>query len=331
MGTVIFAILVLYMAFSVILAVFNLYYLRQMERQSRQPMDTDKFRQRLLDALEPAGEKAERRRIRWYVRAGSLGRFKEEMRSFRKENPALADAYFKKYAVDYMRLLPAIRETGLTERTIYARFVAENGINRAYKSEAFARGMIDLMDRSSMFLIQGVLCALASMGMPDAVDETFKVITERGYYCYSKNIAAALMKFSGPFEELLAVLIRYRHAYSVEIQCAILQVLRRQGSVYAGEMLALLKDESEDAEVRIEALRYLLRYPIRPAADYIASMISESKETNWVIVALGLRLLADFPGPENRVLLEGLADDPIWYVRQSAANSLEKMKKGARK
>ena len=241
------------------------------------------------------------------------------------------DAYFKKYAVDYMRLLPAIREAGLTERTIYARFVAENGINRAYKSEAFARGMIDLMDRSSMFLIQGVLCALASMGMPDAVDETFKVITERGYYCYSKNIAAALMKFSGSFEELLVVLIRYRHTYSVEIQCAILQVLRRQGSVYADEMLALLKDESEDAEVRIEALRYLLRYPIRPAADYIASMISGRKETNWVIVALGVRLLADFPGPENRVLLEGLADDPIWYVRQSAADSLEKMKKGARK
>ena len=69
MGTVIFVILVLYMAFSVILAVFNLYYLRQMERQSRRQMDTDKFRQRLLDALEPAGEKADLRIIRWYVRS----------------------------------------------------------------------------------------------------------------------------------------------------------------------------------------------------------------------------------------------------------------------
>ena len=198
MGYGLLNLLFVYMVFSLMLAVFRH---RENARRLLQAGRT-----RLRKALTEKGTRAERRRIRRFSMARYLGRFEEELKEVAAYDPALVRANLQKYEAEYMMLIEPIQKMVVTEKTMYARLVMKYGINADQKSAAFAAAMIRLMDRSSMFLMYNVLGALAVMGMPEALSDALKVMTEQGFYCYSKVITNALMWYAGSRNELLLLL-----------------------------------------------------------------------------------------------------------------------------
>ena len=174
MGYGLLNLLFVYMVFSLMLAVFNLVYLRQLKRERRHRENARRLlqagRTRLRKALTEKGTRAERRRIRRFSMARYLGRFEEELKEVAAYDPALVRAYFQKYEAEYMMLIVPIQKMGVTEKTMYARLVMKYGINADQKSAAFAAAMIRLMDRSSMFLMYNVLGGFGGHGHAGGVE-----------------------------------------------------------------------------------------------------------------------------------------------------------------
>lgn len=332
MGYGLLNLLFVYMVFSLMLAVFNLVYLRQLKRERRHRENARRLlqagRTRLRKALTEKGTRAERRRIRRFSMARYLGRFEEELKEVAAYDPALVRAYFQKYEAEYMMLIVPIQKMGVTEKTMYARLVMKYGINADQKSAAFAAAMIRLMDRSSMFLMYNVLGALAVMGMPEALSDALKVMTEQGFYCYSKVITNALMWYAGSRNELLLLLLKNQNEYNPEIRCALLEYARKEKGPYKRDILRILENGSENLEVRLEALRYFIKYPSIEAEEVVRKLLLERKTMDWRYAALGVKVLAAFPSAENRALVRTLTYDPIWYVHQNATEAWKQMERG---
>ena len=121
------------------------------------------------------------------------------------------------------------------------------------------------MENSTVYCRENVLRALSSLGNAQAVETALQVLNDGGYFHHHKLLADRLTDFTGDCEALAARLWRHKNAWSGEMMVAVVEFITNCSENYCETFLPLLRDEWEDLELRLCAMRYFRRHPYPPA------------------------------------------------------------------
>ena len=87
-------------------------------------------------------------------------------------------------------------------------------------------------------------------------------------------------------------------------------------------ILALMRDEREDLEVRLACIRYFMRRHWPAAEADLLKLVSDNDPARWEYQAIAATALSNYPGMEAVVTLKGCLSSPSWFVRNNAAKTL---------
>ena len=87
-------------------------------------------------------------------------------------------------------------------------------------------------------------------------------------------------------------------------------------------ILALMRDEREDLEVRLACIRYFMRRHWPAAEADLLKLASDNDPARWEYRAIAATALSNYPGMEAVEALKGCLSSPSWFVRNNAAKTL---------
>jgi len=194
-----------------------------------------------------------------------------------------------------------------------------------WTEEKFLYIFIDYLDDSNVYVRENVLQAIYSSGRIEWVVRIFGIFTEHEWFHHSKLIGDGLFRFTGDKKMLSLVLWSHRKEYTLSICLGIIQFITMSSDQFQEKMLHTSMNEYEDMEIRLGAIRYLSRYPYKPAEEILFGYLLH-KNHEFQLRVVAARALGSYDSKETiEVLKEGLSD-PNWYVRFNASESLIELK-----
>ena len=191
--------------------------------------------------------------------------------------------------------------------------------------EKFLYIFIDYLDGSNVYVRENVLQAIYSSGKIEWILRILGIFTDYEWFHHSKLIGDGLFKFNGDKKKLSLVLWSHRKEYSLSIYLGIIQFITLSSEDFQEKMLQTAMNEYEDMEIRLGAIRYLSRYPYKPAEEILFGYLLH-KHHEFQLRVVAARALGRYDSKETiEVLKEGLSD-PNWYVRFNACESLIELK-----
>ena len=143
-----------------------------------------------------------------------------------------------------------------------------------------------------------------------------------GEFHSPKLITEAALAFAGEATELEAELKERVGRFSPHTVAALVNYLRMAGLGDPDVILALMRDEREDLEVRLACIRYFMRRHWPAAEADLLKLASDNDPARWEYRAIAATALSNYPGMEAVEALKGCLSSPSWFVRNNAAKTL---------
>lgn len=184
---------------------------------------------------------------------------------------------------------------------------------------------MELLRSVNIYCRENTLKALYSMQRPEVVASALGIIDKNLSFHHPKLICDGLLFYEGEKEELKAELFKSFRDFSVQMRVNILNYFRF-GNVRCDEqMLAMLKNEEENCEIRFSAIRYFEKFPNEEARAVIYNLAENEEGRTWEFQAIATSALKSYPGDATfRILVRNLSSSN-WHVRQNSAISCEKL------
>lgn len=182
--------------------------------------------------------------------------------------------------------------------------------------------MLELVHSPSLYVRENALQAIYSIGDVECVINALWVLDESNYYHHHKMIADGLLNFSGDANQLGERLWDNFDRYSHRLQRVILDYFRFASPDHQERILKLLTSPSVDNELAYSCIRYLGKYPYPPAYPVLTGIIEKYQHTQWIYTAITASALVGYPGDRTVAILKALLQNPNWYVRSNASQSL---------
>ena len=173
------------------------------------------------------------------------------------------------------------------------------------------------------------IAALVSPAVGERVAQSFGALAEAiatlerdGEFHSPKLITEAALAFAGEATELEAELKERVGRVSPHTVAALVNYLRMAGLGDPDVILALMRDEREDLEVRLACIRYFMRRHWPAAEADLLKLASDNDPARWEYRAIAATALSNYPGMEAVEALKGCLSNPSWFVRNNAAKTL---------
>ena len=237
--------------------------------------------------------------------------------------------FTEKYIVDTFSVFESLTYRYISKDTLeiayFPYILYKYNILKHYESERLTLALFDLLRSVNVYCRENTLKALYSMQNPDIVARALKVIDTNLSFHHPKLITDGLMFYKGNKDELKTTLFTYFKDYSVQMRVNILNYFRFAGIKCDSEMLAILKNEKENREIRFSAIRYFEKFPSGDAEPVILNLAENLENRTWEYQAIATSALKSYPGDTTfRILVKNLSSSN-WYVRQNSAISCEKL------
>ena len=151
------------------------------------------------------------------------------------------------------------------------------------------------------------------------------MLNDGGYFHHHKLLADRLTDFTGDREALAARLWRHKNAWSSEMMVAVVEFITNCSENYCETFLPLLRDEREDLELRLCAMRYFRRHPYPPAHPVLLDCLNGATGANVDLAIVSAAVLDRYPGKDTVAALKRALCHRNWYVRYNAASSLVRL------
>lgn len=194
-----------------------------------------------------------------------------------------------------------------------------------YESERLIDALLDLLRSVNVYCRENALKAVYSMRNPDIAVSALKIIDKNLSFHHPKLICDGLLEYKGDKEILRDKLLAEFSVFSVQMKVNILNYFRFGSIRCDKEMLAMLKDERENSEIRFCAIRYFEKFPIEEARGVLQSIAENSEGRAWEYQAIATSALKSYPDNITfRILVKNLSSSN-WHVRHNSAVSCEKL------
>lgn len=324
-------ILYFYMASCIAVLVFNLLYIAVDQIQKRQQgrrhldLETEILRQmkvcRKQGTVEDSHVEAMKRRL---VRLRSLKVFEESLEKVREE---ASDRLFRLYLLRmrgvFLYLTDIYAKRDVIEKAYYCSIIEKFLVDaQGQGTDGIIEFLLYMAAQGDVYVRENALKALYRMGNPDAILSAWRIMSDNEINHSLKLLSDGLLKFSGDKETLAWLLWRNRGDVSTHLELAAMQFIRFSSGDFQQEFLELLDREEEEKELRLEAIRYLRRFPYEPAREILQNFIRYQEFIDWEYAAMAASSLSCYPGEDTvSCLKEGLSA-VNWYVRLNCAEAL---------
>ncbi len=235
----------------------------------------------------------------------------------------------EKYIVDTFSVFEYLTHRYISKDTLkiayFPYILHKYNILKHYESERLTDALLNLLRSFNIYCRENTLKALYNMQNPDVVAKSLRIIDQNLSFHHPKLICDGLMFYKGDKEVLKEKLFKSFHMFSVQMQVNILNYFRFGNVKCDREMLALLKNEKVDNEIRYSAIRYFEKFPSEEAKPTILNLAENSEGRTWEYQAIATSALKSYPGDVTfRILVKNLSNTN-WHVRQNSAISCEKL------
>ena len=254
------------------LMVFNLFYIfRAKARKEKQRSRVDGWRREIaaqFAALETGGAVAEEHKKRLARRLRDTNALVSYCGALEEAQAARPQTYARYIESIHAQMLDLAVEYGKRqsmERAYFADVIARFPPYTDGKRHPLMEILTAYMENSTVYCRENVLRALSSLGNAQAMEAALQLLNDGGYFHHHKLLADRLTDFTGDCEALAARLWRHKNAWSGEMMVAVVEFITNCSENYCETFLPLLRDEREDLELRLCAMRYFRRHPYPPA------------------------------------------------------------------
>ena len=324
-------ILYVYMASCIAVLVFNILYIfidkykgRRLEHQRLEMVDEITGQIQQMENGSPAQEDYFSGLVRRLRKLEKLRAFEFSMEEIQRRMPnARTEKYLEHMRRVFLELVPVYEKRDEIEQAYFASLVEKFGID---KGHAGYDGLMDFMIRmivnKGVYVRENALKALYMMGNKEAVLAAWEKMEDNEIYHSKKLLTDGLLKFTGDRGELARLLFGHRDRFSPRLILPVMQFIRFLGEDFREEFLEIAGKETEDKELRLEAVRYFRKYPYEPAREMLQRFLRYHEYLDWEYAAVAAQALSSYPGPDTvDCLKEGLKASN-WYVRLNSADTL---------
>ncbi|WP_104803092.1 hypothetical protein [Blautia marasmi] len=323
-------ILYFYMASCLAVLVFNILYIfvdkykgRRLEHRSLEMVD--EISGQIQDTKEGNIQEAYffglARRLR---KLEKLRAFEFSMDEIQKTVPKEdMKEYLEHLRRVFLELVPIYEKRDEIEQAYFASLVEKFEIDRGHKGYD---GLMDLMIRmvvnKGVYVRENALKALYMMGNKGAVLAAWEKMEDNEIYHSKKLLSDGLLSFTGDRGELACLLFGHRDRFEPRLILPVMQFIRFLGEDFRSGFLEIMKKETEDKEIRLEAVRYFRKYPYGPAREALQRFLQYHEFLDWEYAAVAAQALASYPGPDTVDCLKEGLKAANWYVRLNCADAL---------
>lgn len=324
-------VLYIYMATSLAVLLFHIIYIffdrfqgKQLERRSLEMVEEIQYQmQRLQD-----GKNIE---LNHRVQLERSMRRLEKMRAFEcsvdevaKQMPAeIVRQYMDALRPVFLHLTERYEKRDDIEQAYFASLIEKFGIDQGHAAyDGLMDFLIQLTIKKDIYVRENALKALYSIGNKEAVLFAWQKMREGQISHHIKLLSDGLLKFTGNRSELAQLLWDHRAEFDAHLTLSVMQFIRFSTDSFQDVFLKLMQTETEEKELRMEAVRYLRKYPYEPAREKLEYFIWYREYIDWEYAAIAATALAAYPGPDTVYSLKNGLNATNWYVRLNCAEAL---------
>lgn len=321
-----------YIAICVSMIAYNVVYVFILNhREKALATNSEKFRKIISEEIEKikngesVSEKHKKYLRKKLDRSAGITAFDKALEGiFEKDSDSV-----EKYLIDTFSVFEYLTHRYMSKDTLkiayFPYILHKYEILKHYESERLLSALFDLLRSVNVYCRENTLKALYSMRKPEVVVSALKSIDKILSFHHPKLICDGLMFYKGEKETLKNKLFESFKEFSVQMKVNILNYFRFGNVRCDDEMLALLKNEKENKEIRFSAIRYFEKFPLAEARELILELAENEAGRTWEYQAIATSALKSYPGDITfRILVKNLSSSN-WHVRQNSAISCEKL------
>lgn len=256
-------------------------------------------------------------------RVGNMKAFDKVLEEFYEEDPDETECYLSELSHVIVYLTEMYAKKGSIEAAYFPYIIKKYGFIKNKKLPVVIDEMYALLKEPSIYCRENAMQALYTTGDCGCVTEAIKIIDGSGLFFHEKLLADGLLNFDGDHEKLICELINIFDGFTVEMRVALLNFFRFDSPNHGLFALGLLRDETQDDEIRYACIRYLGKYHYDDAYEYLLTLARNGKK--WQYRAIASSALAIYPGEETEAVLKNNLHSREWYIRYNSSESLERL------
>lgn len=324
-------ILYFYMASCIAVLIFNLLYIamdkmQKVQRKKRHlNLVTVISRQMELCREQGAVEESHLRIMkRQLIRRRRLKVFEESLEKVRETVPEeLFQRYMEQLHSVFLFLTEIYGKRDVIDKAYFCSIIGKFFSHAADKGrDRMTEFLLYMVVQKDVYVRENALKALYGMGSKEAILSAWIKMSDNEINHNIKLLSDGLLGFSGDREELAWLLWENRKNTNPHLELAVMQFIRFSTGSFQQEFLELLGDDTGEKELRLEAIRYLRRFPYEPVRETLQNFIRYQEFIDWEYAAMAAAALSCYPGEDTENCLKEGLSAVNWYVRLNCAESL---------
>lgn len=235
----------------------------------------------------------------------------------------LFQRYVKQLGRIFLHLTQIYQKRDMIERAYFCSIIEKFSINiNREGTNGIIEFLLYMTVEKDVYVRENALKALYRVGNKEAILSAFIKMSGYEMNHSTKLLSDGLLTFNGDKEELARLLWKNKKYLNMHMRLAVMQFMRFSTGDFQQEFLELLNNETQDKELRLEAIRYLRKYPYDSAREILQNFVRYQEFIDWEYAAMAAAALSAYPGEDTvRCLKEGLSA-VNWYVRLNCAEAL---------
>ncbi len=275
----------IYLAVCVSMIIFNIVYAYAQKHMDRR-MDIksektdEKIKEQLNNvregiAVDDAHKEYLKRKL---CRINSLLAFDRAMEMSYVEFPEETVKYLKEINGVFVHLMLKYRKKESIQTAYFPYVIRKYRILTSRIHKDMKDSLLALLESGNLFCRENALQAIYSSADPELVLEALKILDKSKHFHHSRLISEGLVFYEGNSDELDQILWENINSFKPFLKSTLLKYMRLRGGKNPEAVLALLKNEKEDHEVRYECIRFFGRNYYDEARPVLLTLAKSDKK-----------------------------------------------------
>ncbi len=241
------------------------------------------------------------------------------------ENPTLVRKYLYSIGSVFVSLSIEYCKKDSMEAAYFPYIIKKYRILADRPFDAMIDILFRLLHEPSIYCRENAMQALYTIGDASCIVKALKIIDNENKFYHSKLLTDGLLNFAGNTQRLNAALWETFEDFSREMQITLLNYFRFSSGDHCEDILRLMKDTSQDDELRFACIRYFGKYRYEPAYEYLLLYANSRTDMRWEYAAIASSVLASYPSEKTVEILKSNLYHRNWHIRFNSAQSLERL------
>lgn len=256
-------------------------------------------------------------------RVNNLICFDHALDDILKKQPEIGEKYLHQIQSVILYLAILYKNKEPMQAGYFSYFLSCYCVNRQMPIDSLQEVILEYVKEENFYCKVNGLNALYHFAGVDKIVKAIKIIDDGKIFIHEKIITEGLLSYEGDQKQLMASLWEEKDKFTTHMQLAILNYIRFQSGDYKEKMFTIMQDKKQDKELRLSAIRYFGKYKYETALEPLLAFVVDKDPSHWEFATVAASALSRYSGECVIDALKEALHSGNWYIRYSAAESLE--------